>query len=173
LVSPAPYGSCASTITTSPPPVIAGACSQLELSNAASACSAGDQTAGCIAFFQFEQSQNFTCYSCLLPFDFGFGELTGLFNCAAPYVRGVPPATAATCNHDTGCVTDCTTQSCSLCDPSAVTQCESQVRQGQCMSFLQSVGADCDFSGANVCNPQNYGGNFGQWLQGVGANFCQ
>jgi hypothetical protein len=28
------------------------------------------------------------------------------------------------------------------------------------------------FGAGSFCNPQNYGGNYGAWLQGVGGHYC-
>lgn len=104
----------------------------------------------------------------LSTFDYDFSELTGLLECVAPFVD-------ASCNHDTACLVDCTDQSCAMCNGSAATsQCQNQVRSGQCSSYYQ--GAQCIgpafFGPGSFCNPSQYQGNFGNWLQGVGKYYC-
>jgi hypothetical protein len=164
---PAPYPSCLANLQT-PTPTRQKVCSPGELQNAASACSAGAHSTGCQAFFGFEASQNPACGTCLSSFDYNFGELTGLFECVAPFVD-------SSCNHDTACIVDCTDQSCAMCKGAGATgQCQSTVRNGQCSSYYQ--GAQCIgmafFGQGNFCNPNTYQGNFGNWLAGVGKYYC-
>ena len=55
-------------------------------------------------------------------------------------------------------------------------QCQTSVKQpnGQCFQYVQ--GAQCVgqalFGQCSFCNPAQYFGNFGNWLQGVGQHFC-
>lgn len=165
---PAPYGSCPGGVST-PVPVVQTVCPAADLADARAACGAGPDSVSCNAFFSFEKTTNPTCASCLAPFDAPFAEGSGLFACVAPFV-------APDCNHDTGCVVDCRTQSCAQCPAGATTQCENSVssQNGQCRTYIDQ--SSCTFaafgaSGA-FCNPANYGGNFGRWLQGVGGHYC-
>lgn len=164
---PAPYNSCPNGVSTAIPPVQRGACTGSDLANARSACAGGAHTNGCASFFAFEQQQRPACAACLRTFDSDFQEATGLFACVAPFV-------SQSCDHTTGCATDCDTKSCAMCDPGSVSQCQATVRQGQCGQFYQQ--AACVFpafmGAGSFCNPQNYGGNFGAWLQGVGGHYC-
>ncbi len=166
---PAPYAGCSpslqETALTKQP-----VCPSADLKNAAAACAQGASTAACGSFFQYEYSNNNACATCLQAFDYDFSQQAGLFQCAASFVD-------ATCNHETACLLDCTNQSCGACpDQTTNAQCTSQVTTGsaQCSTFSQ--GTQCvttALSGsASVCNPSTYGGNFGSWLQGVGAQYC-
>lgn len=163
---PATYPSCPSSVTTPIPP-IAHVCAASDLTNARSACSAGAHTTGCQQFIAFEQAQKPQCAACLTQFDYDFQELTGLLRCAAPFV-------SPSCDHATGCISDCVTKSCALCDSASIAQCQTDVRTGQCQQYFNQaqciIGA---FMGAgSFCSPQNYGGNYGAWLQGVGGHYC-
>jgi hypothetical protein len=75
-----------------------------------------------------------------------------------------------TCNHDTGCISDCIAQSCSGCDPSTKQGYDNQVVGGQCQQFIQQAQGACMIT--PLCSPGTYQGNFGRWLQGVGQSFC-
>jgi hypothetical protein len=164
---PAPYGGCdpALLVQTQPPQKV---CSAGELQNAAAGCSGGAYTAGCNAFYQFESQSNGACANCLQPFDFDFADLSGLAACAAPSLD-------PTCNHNAACFLDCSNQTCSNCpDDPTTTQCQAQVRTGQCGVFAQN--ATCvlpsAFPPGSLCSPMTYGNNFGAWLQAVGAKYC-
>jgi hypothetical protein len=148
-------------------PTIEHVCSTVDLQNARAACSGGPGTTGCTSFFSFEQQVNPACASCLAPFNVAFQDVAGLFVCVAPFVG---PA----CDHTTGCAIDCQNTSCAQCPQGSVTQCVNDVRSTQCGTyFQQSQCVGQAFFGAGAfCNPQNYGGNFGQWLQGVGGHYC-
>jgi hypothetical protein len=163
---PAPYPSCPANVTTVPPSV-QHVCSTADLANARSACGTGAHGAGCVSFFNFESTQKPACATCLQQFDYDFQELTGILNCASPFV-------SSACDHVIGCITDCEDKSCAMCDPSAVAQCQSDVRMGQCATYFNQ--AQCvvaAFMGAgSFCNPANYMGQFGAWLQGVGGHYC-
>jgi hypothetical protein len=142
-------------------------CSAADLTNASAACSGGAHSATCQSFYSFLQASKPACGKCLTPFDYDFNEVTGLFECAAPYVSPL-------CDHSTGCFTDCETQSCAQCPAGQTSTCEQNVRNGQCSTYLQQSQCvvQAFFSSASFCNPNNYGGNFGSWLQGVGGHYC-
>jgi hypothetical protein len=166
---PAPYASCPGGVTTTPPADV-NVCSIVELANARQACLAGANSAGCDAFFQFEQTANPQCYACLSPFKFPFSqtELKGVFKCLAPFV-------SSACNRATGCATDCQDTSCDQCTTQAAEdQCRFDVLRTQCGTYFQ--GAVCVqaalFGAGSFCNPQQYGFNFGAWLEGVGRRYC-
>jgi hypothetical protein len=166
---PAPYQGCQKGLIQSQPFQQKGACSAIELQNAAAACSGGAHTNGCSSFFSFEFNQNFNCANCLQQFDFDFTEAQGVLSCVAPFVD-------ANCNHNSACVVDCVTSACNGClDPSAVQMCESSVSTGTCQSYFQA--ADCVVTalggGAAACNPATYMQNYGAWLQGVGGQYCE
>lgn len=165
---PATYGSCASTVSTPVVPVTSGQCAASDLQDAQAACSLGFNSSACRLFFQTEPQINSACAKCLVPFEFDFTNATGIFDCVSPFV-------SPTCNHQTGCATDCETQSCDQCPQNAVQQCKLQVEQGQCQSYFQNVTCigNALFGPASFCNPQQYGGNYGSWLAGVGAHYCQ
>jgi hypothetical protein len=163
---PAPYGGCFAPPTQ--PPAMQPVCSPSDLQNAAAACAGGAYTQACFNFFNFEGTQNPACAQCLQPFDFQFADQDGIFACIAPFV-------SATCNQDTACTYDCTSQSCGQCpDQTTYNQCEQNVGTGQCSSF-QTPATQCEqkaFSGPGAfCNPAGYP-NYGQWLKGVGTNYC-
>lgn len=175
---PAPYPStCPGGTPATTPPSDVQVCSTIELANARSACSLGPGSAGCAAFFQFEQQQNAACASCLSQFRFDYtqSEFKGIFKCVAPFV-------SSSCNQATGCVTACQDTSCAQCSSAATTeQCRREVMRtqppppGQCASYL--LGAACVqaalFGAGSFCNPASYPqGNFGAWLQGVGSRYC-
>lgn len=156
---------------TTAAPTTTTACTTDELANAASACAdsaGGAHSAGCTNFLAFEKANNNACGTCLAQFDYAFLEGQGIYTCVEPFV-------SPTCNHNTGCASDCTTQSCDACATSDQANCESQVRTGQCVGFFgQSLCALGGFgSGGSVCNPNGYTNrDFGLWLQGVGAHYC-
>jgi hypothetical protein len=164
---PTSYGGCPSTTTTIPPQVTPNQCTASDLQDAKAACSLGFD-ASCQSFFQTEQQINPSCAKCLTPFATPLQAGTGVFACVAPYV-------GASCNHSTGCATDCLTKSCSSCPANLVGQCDNQVQQGQCLSYYQGVTCvgSALFNQASFCNPQQYNGNYGAWLAGVGAHYCQ
>ena len=165
---PQPYGSCPSSVSTPVLPVTKGMCSATDLQDAQAACSTGFGSSACQSYFATLPQIDATCAKCLAPFDYALQDGVGIFNCVSPYV-------GSTCNHDTGCVTDCETQSCSQCPQSAVQQCDQQVLQGQCQTYLfqsQCVGQAL-FGPASFCSPQQYQGNYGSWLAAVGAHYCQ
>ena len=162
---PGAYPGCPGNVST-PIPSIKNVCSANELQNARAACAGGPASIGCQAYFQFEQATNPSCASCLLPFDVPF-DGGGLAICLAPFV-------SPTCNHATACLTNCTDVSCQQCPPGQFNQCRQDVRNNQCSSFVQdSLCAASAFLGAGAfCNPLNYQGNYGRWLQGVGGHYC-
>lgn len=166
---PAPYGQCPLNVTTTPPPVSKGACTAIDLQDARAACAQGRNTPTCRQFWTFILQQKPNCGKCLSPFDYDFFDLTGIYNCVAPYV-------GANCNHSTACVADCVTKSCSQCSMQALPQCQTQVKQqnGQCLPYVQQTQciAQALFGMASFCSPQQYMGNYGAWLQGVGNRYC-
>jgi hypothetical protein len=169
---PSPYGSCPPGTTTVAPPVTP-TCPQADLQDAAAACASGALSPACASFFQTEAQINPACAKCLTPFDVSLFDGTGIFLCVAPFVD-------STCNGETGCATDCETQSCSQCQPNQVPACHSNVEMGQCMPYFQpelsTNPPGCVIvaleGAASFCNPQNYGFNFGQWLEGAGGHYC-
>lgn len=165
---PAAYPGCPGASVATVAPSIQHVCPAADLADARAACATGAHSAACDAFYSFERSTNPTCAACLTPFDYNFQEAKGIFSCVAPFVT-------STCNTSTGCAIDCQDKSCAQCDAGATQGCDNSVRQGQCSTdFLASRCIATSFgagSGA-FCNPFNYGGNFGRWLQGVGGHYC-
>jgi hypothetical protein len=163
---PAAYTSCPGWVSTPVLPV-QHVCATTDLTNARAACSGGAHTAACQSFLSFEQSTKPACAKCIMPFDYDFQEGSGLFECVAPYVG---PA----CDYTTGCFTDCEAQSCAQCDAASLSTCQRTVRNGQCQAYFQQSQCvfNAFFSSASFCNPQNYGGNYGAWLEGVGGHYC-
>jgi hypothetical protein len=168
MTCPAPFAGCSPGDSTPWPPVVRGACSATDLANARNACNSGAHTAACDSFFSFESTQKPACASCLTPFQFDFQQATAIFSCVAPFV-------SVSCDATTGCATECETKSCAMCPTGSQQQCEQQVQNGQCSREFQA-GVQCAgpalFGAASFCNPQNYGGNYGAWLQGVGGHYC-
>ncbi len=161
---PAPYPSCPSPLEQAAP-TRQNVCSTADLQNAAAACAGGASTNTCNNFFG---SVNTPCSNCLQPFDVDFVAQTGIRACVAPYVD-------ATCNHNSACIADCTAESCYGCPDSTTTSlCDVQVQSGTCSTYTQAD--QCVVTAlagpAAVCNPVTYQGNFGAWLQGVGAKYC-
>jgi hypothetical protein len=166
-ICPAPYASCPPSLET-PSPAQQKVCSQGDLQNAASACTAGAHTTACSSFFAFEQQHNPACAKCLAPFDYDFQELTGLTTCAAPFAD-------AACNHTTACLVDCTDSACAKCADSGARQaCEAAVPNGVCAQYYQA--AQCigqAFVGpGSFCDPNQGTGQFGDWLSAVGQHYC-
>jgi hypothetical protein len=170
MTCPAPYGMCPANVETPILPVQKGACSAQDLLDARTACAQGPNTLTCTQFWSFILQQKPGCGKCLLPFDYAFQDFTGIYNCVAPYV-------SQPCRHNTGCVDDCATTSCKQC-PNMQTQqaCMQQVKGfgGQCFPYVQASQCVVQalFGPAQFCNPQQYFGQFGAWLQGVGQHYC-
>ncbi len=166
---PQAYPSCPAGLVTPTQPTHQNVCSQRDLQNAASACSAGAHTVACSSFFMFEEMQNPSCAKCLSPFDFDFTELKGILQCISPFV-------STSCNHDIACVFDCVTQTCQKCpDPQSSQQCEAQSIMGGCASYAATLQSNNCVAGAALGTASfcfNQGGSFGTWLQSVGANYC-
>ncbi len=163
-VCPGVYPACPAPLQQ-PSPTRMMACSTADLQNAAAACSGGASTASCNSFFG---SVNAACNTCLAPFDVDFIAQSGVRLCVAPFVD-------ATCNHNSACIVDCTAESCFNCpDTPSTSSCETQVQNGTCATYTQAdtcVAQALAGTGA-VCNPATYQGNFGAWLQAVGAKYC-
>jgi hypothetical protein len=140
-------------------------CSANELAQARAACPQADASS-CPTFFQFEKATNPACASCLAPFDVPYNEVSGIATCTAPFVD-------TSCNHDTGCLTDCEAQSCGKCPAGSADQCRTDAQSNQCSAFAGNINCAFNalFGAASFCNPQNYP-NFGGWLQGVGGHYC-
>ncbi|MGH7280471.1 MAG: hypothetical protein ACRELY_03025 [Polyangiaceae bacterium] len=163
---PSAYASCDPSVTTTAP-ASSTACASEDLAEIASACSGGAHTSACQAFFSFEASANPGCGTCLAQFDFDFNEGAGIYKCVEPDVSN-------NCNHNTGCATDCSTQSCASCTSGNEPGCESQVRTGQCLSYYQQslcVATGLRSASGRVCNPLRYS-DVGEWLAGVGGQYC-
>ena len=161
---PGPYPSCPTPLEQAAPSR-QKVCSTGDLQNAAAACSGGANTTTCNSFFG---ALSTACSNCLQPFDVDFVAQGGIRACVAPYVD-------ATCNHNSACIVDCTAESCFGCADSATTlQCETQVQSGTCASYTQADAcvATALAGTAAICNPVTYQGNFGAWLQAVGAKYC-
>jgi hypothetical protein len=152
----------------SAPRVGQNVCSTSELAAAAAACAGGPESTSCGEFFTFESSANTPCSDCLQPFDFDFGAQAGIVACAAPYVNAV-------CNHASACLVDCAMESCYDCaDQEASAACTTQVIAAGCSTYAQADACVTQALGgpAALCNPTTYQGNFGAWLQAVGAHYC-
>lgn len=170
-VCPSTYGQCPNGVTTAVRPRNQNLCTASELQDLRAACAGGADSAACVAFFAFLQATNSPCAGCLSPFNTPFAELTGIYNCVAPFV-------GAGCNRSTGCEVDCEVKSCSGCVAGAqTTQCRASVQGGQCQSFVQQSG--CILTSliagqGSFCNPANpaYGNSFGNWIGAVGAQYC-
>lgn len=164
---PAPYAGCPAVLEELAP-AAAHVCSSGELRAAAAACSGGPDADACDSYFAFESSSNPACARCLQLFDVDFETQSGIRACAAPYVD-------ATCNHNSGCIVDCLRESCFGCaDDASTSQCDTQGLSGTCAAYRQSDNCVTQaLSGAAaLCNPTTYQGNFGAWLEAVGARYC-
>jgi hypothetical protein len=164
---PAPYPSCPAALTEQAP-ARQKVCSAAELQNAAAACTGGATTTACTDFMNVEENSNLSCYNCLEEFDYDFVTQVGVRLCLAPFVD-------AACNHNSACIADCVTQSCYPCpDPGSTTQCDTQAQTTTCSTYFQ--GDQCvttALAGAGaLCSSATYQGNFGLWLQAVGAQYC-
>jgi hypothetical protein len=108
------------------------------------------------------------CYSCLEPFQYDFVQGVGVRTCIAPYLD-------SSCNHNSACIADCVTQSCTFCvDTPSTEQCDTEAESGGCATYVQGdacVTQALDGAGS-LCNPNTYQGNYGAWLQAVGAAYC-
>ena len=162
---PGLYPSCPAALQQAAP-ARQKVCSTLDLQNAAGACAGGAHTTACTSFLQ--NAVDSACGLCLQTFDFDFVEQVGTRTCVAPFV-------SATCNHNSACIADCVAESCYNCpDTPSTTQCETQAPSGTCSTF--SPADQCVTTAlagpAAVCSPAMYQGNFGAWLQAVGATYC-
>lgn len=164
---PAAYGGCATSVSTPVLSTSPGACKASDLADAKAACSTGFGSAPCDSFIASEPSIDASCATCLTPFYHALQDGQGIFNCVSPYV-------SSTCNHDTGCIDDCETQSCDMCPKGSIASCKSSVAMTQCATYWSSASciASALFGGASFCSPTMYGGNYGAWLAGVGAKYC-
>ncbi len=163
---PAPYPSCPSGTTVTPPKT-QKVCSAQDLTEAQAACAGGAASAGCTSFFTTEKQINAACASCLEPFDVPFADQTGVFLCASPFVN-------ASCDNDVGCFEDCEAKTCTQCPAgSATTQCQNQARTGNCATWFNGLTcvAPVLAGTASFCSPTQYNG-FGGWLRGVGGHYC-
>jgi hypothetical protein len=146
------------------PTVAPGACHSFDLTDAATACVAGAQTVDCQNFFSAEFGVNANCANCLTQFDVDFVDLTGIYLCAEPIV-------SASCDTFTGCASDCLNVACAACEE---TTCDSTAIAGECSSFVDSGNACIAASpAANALCAQSSYPNFGAWLAGVGAKYCE
>ncbi len=166
MTCPSPYGGCFAQPEQTPSPVTA--CASTDLQNAAAACAGGASTTACQNFFNFEFSHSPGCGQCLQAFDYDWATQQGIFECIAPFV-------SSGCNQGDACTYDCGIQSCSSCpDQTSYDTCLNNVQTGQCAMYEQGS-TKCEqsayASGGAFCNPANYA-NFGAWLQGVGAHYC-
>ncbi|HEX8791510.1 MAG TPA: hypothetical protein VF765_11215, partial [Polyangiaceae bacterium] len=104
----------------------------------------------------------------LQPFDIDFAAQQGVFECVAPFV-------SAGCNQGDACDYDCSTQSCGSCsDQTSYDACLTSVGNGQCAMYQTGANKcvqSAYMNGGAFCNPASYT-NFGTWLQGVGAHYC-
>jgi hypothetical protein len=165
---PSAYPGCAPAVTTAVRPARQGLCNDVaDLDAIQAACATGAETGSCLAAFAVLSATNAACGRCLSPFRVPFAQGTGLARCAAPFVD-------STCNHATGCATDCADTSCNACPVGNVAQCKLSVSAngGQCSSFAQRPGCLLPtlVPGA-LCSPVTYP-NFGGWLRAVGDHFC-
>jgi hypothetical protein len=164
---PAAYPTCPAGVTTAITPSRQERCSDADLDALATACATGANTATCVSAMQVLQATNPACAGCVRPFNRPFTQLAGLYLCAAPFLN-------APCNRSTGCAVDCADTSCEQCPAASETQCRNQVNQGgQCTTYVQQTAcATAALGNGQLCAPQTYGGNYGQWLRAVGDHFC-
>ncbi len=168
---PAVYAGCPVALQAQSPAHEA-ACSTTDLQNVAAACPGGPNSPTCRAFLEGESN----CIACLQAFAYDFTIPFGVHACLAAYLD-------AMCNHSVACLDDCLTQACANCVVAATpagpllgyaAQCGTQAQTGTCASEVQAsacANAVLDGAGA-LCNPATYQGNFGAWLQAVGAAYC-
>jgi hypothetical protein len=166
---PAAYPMCPGGVATGAPQV-QHVCTDADLQQAHAACINGQDAAACQAFFSFEsQGMSAACGKCLAPFNAPFTTAAGVFACLAPFLSGG-------CNHNTGCVEDCLTKSCSMCTADAQAACITSVGNGngQCATFFNQSACvfPALFGPGTFCNPQNYRGSYADWLLGVGTHYC-
>jgi hypothetical protein len=150
---------------TQPNPPNQNSCSATDLANAQEACQAGANSAGCQAFFQFEQKQHPACATCLAPFDYDFTQYLGIITCVTPFLD-------STCKHELACLVNCVGTTCSQCQgQAAVSQCQSEGPTLQCSAY--QAGGTCANNalggGGSFCAPT---GSYGSWLQRVGTHYC-
>lgn len=166
---PAKYTSCPAAVTTSVSPSRQGVCDAAsDLDSLQAACGAGHDAGTCAAAFRVLVATHPACATCLEPFHKPFAQLGGLYRCAAPFVD-------RSCNHTTGCATDCQDASCGSCPLGTENLCRSQVNGGggQCNRIIAQ--AACVLPAlrpGGLCSPATYGANYGSWLRTVGEYFC-
>ncbi len=161
---PAPFPSCPSG-TTEAAPVSAAVCHSFDLTDAETACVGGADSFNCETFFYGEEGSNPGCASCLQQFDIDFAALSGIYLCAEPFL-------SAACDGSEGCASDCMNTACTGC-PSPDT-CDSTASSGECSSFVTAANAcvAASASATALCAEASYA-NFGAWLAGVGAHYCE
>jgi hypothetical protein len=177
---PATYAGCPAGLEESAP-TPQHVCSPSDLQNVAAACAGGEDAPACSMDLFLELGvMGSSCLSCLQNFAFTTVSWTApgretdhphlmqdaIRSCAAPYVD-------AACNHNSACVSDCLTEACYNCTV-AMTECLASAQSGTCATYFaqdqcmtQALSAAAAF-----CNPDTYQGNFGLWLQAVGAQYC-
>jgi hypothetical protein len=162
---PAAYPGCDPAIRT---PVVTRqqTCQPQNLQDARVACAAGPNTTSCKNYFAFLAQNAAACGVCLGNFRSSFEDRSGINACVAGFVDD-------SCNRNSACAVDCGERSCNACGGQE-TQCRTNVRTGQCQAF--ELAASCVGTAlagpAVVCNPVTYGQDFGAWLEGVGAFYC-
>jgi hypothetical protein len=159
---PATYGGCPAALQELAIPTRQGLCSTADLENAAVACAGGPSTDLCLRF-----SSGSVCGACLQPFLYDFTTQVGVRACAAPYL-------GAACGHAAGCVDDCLTQACAGCVSGYGAPCATQAQAGTCATYVGGSACVALALGgkAALCDPANYQGSFGAWLQAIGAAYC-
>jgi hypothetical protein len=80
--------------------------------------------------------------------------------------------------YSAGCLDDCLTQACASCvsgyGASYGAQCATQAQAGTCATYAGANACVAIALGgkAALCDPANYQGSFGPWLQAVGTAYC-
>ncbi len=159
---PAAYPGCPAALQAQSPARQA-ACSITDLQNVAQACAGGLESAACSGLFEMASG----CVDCLQPFAYDWTTPFGIHACLAAYLD-------AACNHSIACMDDCVTQACAGCLLGR-DSCEPQAQMGTCAGEVQAAAcanAALDAGAGGLCNPATYAGNFGAWLQAVGAAYC-
>jgi hypothetical protein len=138
-------------------------CTDAELDTLAIPCAGGADSPACVAALALLPA---ACQQCLSPFNHPFEQKAGLYACAAAAVNNQ-------CRRAMGCAVDCAQTSCNQCSATTENQCYTLVNggNGQCSAFAILANCANQVLAGGLCSQFSYA-NYGDWLRGVGDQFC-
>ncbi|MCC6217852.1 MAG: hypothetical protein IT376_23540 [Polyangiaceae bacterium] len=161
---PKAWAGCNPSLST-PPPKQSTSCTPTVLAEVRARCDESGSDDECGDWFGQLLQSNPLCYDCLTQ----FATERAVVRCVAPYL-------SPDCNHALSCAVECGNESCGSCPESEQDACSDKAfeGQGQCRPWVQGYFClQAAYSGpASFCDWDSYGGSFGAWLAGVGAEYC-